>query len=110
MLDEGIYICSPRTLYRLLEEHGEVRERRDQLRRPAYQKPELLATRPNQVWSWDITKLRGPRQTRLPIPLHSMTSGIEKNRVTSVKKTESFTCHAYAPMNGMIVKKNAQEE
>jgi putative transposase len=60
LLDEGIYVCSPRTMYRLLEEHGEVRERRDQLRRPAYQKPELLATRPNQVWSWDITKLRGP--------------------------------------------------
>jgi putative transposase len=60
LLDEGIYVCSPRTMYRLLEEHGEVRERRDQLRRPAYQKPELLATRPNQIWSWDITKLRGP--------------------------------------------------
>lgn len=60
LLDEGIYVCSPRTMYRLLEEHGEVRERRDQLRRPAYQKPELLATGPNQVWSWDITKLRGP--------------------------------------------------
>jgi putative transposase len=60
LLDEGIYVCSPRTMYRLLEEHGEVRERRDQLRHPAYQKPELLATRPNQVWSWDITKLRGP--------------------------------------------------
>lgn len=60
LLDEGIYLCSPRTLYRLLEEPGEVRERRDQLRHPADQKPELLATRPNQVWSWDITKLRGP--------------------------------------------------
>lgn len=60
LMDEGIYVCSPRTMYRLLEEHGEVRERRDQLRHPAYQKPELLATRPNQVWSWDITKLRGP--------------------------------------------------
>jgi putative transposase len=60
LLDEGVYLCSPRTMYRLLEEHAEVRERRDQLRRPAYQKPELLATRPNQVWSWDITKLRGP--------------------------------------------------
>jgi putative transposase len=60
LLDEGAYVCSPRTMYRLLEEHGEVRERRDQLRHPAYQKPELLATRPNQVWSWDITKLRGP--------------------------------------------------
>ena len=60
LLDEGIYVCSPRTMYRLLEEHGQVRERRDQLRHPAYQKPELLATQPNQVWSWDITKLRGP--------------------------------------------------
>jgi putative transposase len=60
LLDEGIYVCSPRTMYRLLEEHGEVRERRDQLRHPAYQRPELLATRPNQVWTWDITKLRGP--------------------------------------------------
>mgnify|MGYP001460985869 CR=1 FL=1 len=47
-------------MYRLLDEHGEVRERRDQLRHPAYQKPELVTTRPNQVWSWDITKLRGP--------------------------------------------------
>ena len=62
LLDQGIYLCSPRTMYRLLDEHGEVRERRDQLRHPVYQKPELLATRPNQVWSWDITKLRGPVQ------------------------------------------------
>ena len=60
LLDEGIYVCSPRTMYRLLDKHGEVRERRDQLQRPLYQKPELLATQPNQVWSWDITKLRGP--------------------------------------------------
>ena len=60
LLDEGIYGCSPRTMYRLLEEHGELRERRDQLRHRVYQKPELLATQPNQVWSWDITKLRGP--------------------------------------------------
>lgn len=60
LLDEGIYVCSPRTMYRLLEEHGEVRERRDQRQHPTYQKPELLATQPNQVWSWDITKLRGP--------------------------------------------------
>ena len=47
-------------MYRILEEHGEVRERRNQLRRPHYRKPELLAEAPNQVWSWDITKLRGP--------------------------------------------------
>jgi putative transposase len=60
LLDEGSYLCSERTMYRLLAENGEVRERRDQLRHPQYAKPELLATRPNQVWSWDITKLRGP--------------------------------------------------
>ena len=60
LLDEGRYLCSLRTMYRVLDERGEVRERRDQLRRPVYAKPELLATAPNQVWSWDITKLRGP--------------------------------------------------
>jgi len=60
LLDEGRYLCSERTLYRILEENKEVRERRDQLRHPAYQKPELLATAPNQIWSWDITKLLGP--------------------------------------------------
>jgi len=60
LLDEGTYLCSPSTMYRVLAEHAEVRERRDQLRHPAYAKPELLATRPNQVWSWDITRLRGP--------------------------------------------------
>ena len=47
-------------MYRLLETHGESRERRDQLIHPVYQKPELLATAANQLWSWDITKLRGP--------------------------------------------------
>lgn len=54
------YLCSWRTMYRVLAEYHEVRERRNQLRHPAYQKPELLATGPNQVYSWDITKLRGP--------------------------------------------------
>ena len=58
--EEGRYLCSVRTMYRLLERRGELRERRDQLRHPKYKKPELLATRPNEVWSWDITKLRGP--------------------------------------------------
>jgi putative transposase len=60
LLDEGKYICSIRTMYRILHEHAEVRERRRQLRHPHYQAPELLATRPNQLWSWDITKLKGP--------------------------------------------------
>lgn len=60
LLDQGQYLCSARTMYRLLEQDGATRERRDQLTHPAYQKPELLATSPNQLWSWDITKLRGP--------------------------------------------------
>jgi putative transposase len=60
LLDEGVYYCSTRTMYRLLDAHGEVRERRDHLRHPRYSKPELLAQGPNQVWTWDITELRGP--------------------------------------------------
>lgn len=60
LLDEGQYLCHWRTMYRILEEHDEVRERRNQLRHPNHPKPELLATGPNQVWSWDITKLLGP--------------------------------------------------
>ena len=60
LLDEDLYLCSIRTMYRLLHGAQEVRERRDQLRHPQYHKPELLATGPNQVWSWDITKLLGP--------------------------------------------------
>jgi len=60
LLDQGVYHCSIRTMYRILDEHDEVRERRRQLRHPVYQKPELLAEGPNQVWSWDITKLMGP--------------------------------------------------
>jgi putative transposase len=60
LLDEDRYLCSERTLYRVLAEHAEVRERRDQLRHPHYAAPELLATRPNELWSWDITKLLGP--------------------------------------------------
>jgi len=60
LLDEGRYLCSPRTMYRLLAECAEVRERRNQRVHPTYVKPELLAERPNQLWSWDITKLLGP--------------------------------------------------
>jgi len=61
LLDEGRYLCSERTMYRLLEtQHGSVRDRRDQREHPAYVKPELLAERPNELWSWDISKLLGP--------------------------------------------------
>jgi len=62
LLDEGAHHCSIRTMYRILPENNEVRERRQQLRHPVYAKPELLAEGPNQVWSWDITKLMGPRK------------------------------------------------
>jgi putative transposase len=60
LLDEGTYLASQRTMYRILAANAEVRERRDQLRHPIYAKPELLATGPRQLFSWDITKLRGP--------------------------------------------------
>ena len=60
LLDEGVYHCSIRTIYRLLKQSGESSERRDHLTHPAYVKPELLATEPNQLWSWDITKMMGP--------------------------------------------------
>jgi putative transposase len=60
LLDEGRYLCSERTMYRVLEANREVRERRDQLRHMNHPRPELLATRPNELWSWDITKLKGP--------------------------------------------------
>jgi putative transposase len=60
LLDEGQYLCAWRTMYRILKERNQVRERRNQLCHPTYTKPELLATDANQLWSWDLTKLRGP--------------------------------------------------
>ena len=60
LLEEHTYLCSTRTMYRILDAAQQVRERRDQARHPAYAKPELVATAPNQIWSWDITKLKGP--------------------------------------------------
>jgi putative transposase len=62
LIDAGIYYCSVRTMYRVLVKKAAVRERRDQLWHPEYTRPELLATGPNQLWSWDITKLKGPRK------------------------------------------------
>jgi putative transposase len=60
LLDQGVYLASTSTMYRILRTEGEVRERRRQATHPPHVKPELLATRPNAVWSWDITKLLGP--------------------------------------------------
>jgi putative transposase len=62
LLDDGTYLCSISTMYRLLRLAGESRERRRQRTHPAKKKPELVATRPNAVWSWDITKLKGPNR------------------------------------------------
>ena len=62
LLDDGEYLCSVRTMYRILADDNASKERRNQLKRPKYVKPELLATGPNQVWSWDITKLKGPEK------------------------------------------------
>ncbi len=62
LLDDGIYLCSISTMYRLLAIAGESRERRRQRTHPAKKKPELIARRPNEVWSWDITKLQGPER------------------------------------------------
>ncbi len=62
LLDVDRYLCSIRTMYRILEKEGEVRERRNQRRHPTYQRPELLATGVNQLWSWDITYLKGPKK------------------------------------------------
>lgn len=64
LLDEGTHLCSVRTMYRLLEAHSLIRERRQQRRNPTHSKPRLVATGPNQVWSWDITKLPGPTRGR----------------------------------------------
>ncbi|MGH9168694.1 MAG: hypothetical protein ACRD02_12805 [Acidimicrobiia bacterium] len=64
LLDEGTYLCSIRTMYRILEQQGEVRERRNQLHRPFHVRPELLATGPNQLWSWDIERHEAPLDVR----------------------------------------------
>jgi len=60
LLDEGVYLASERTMYRILADAGQTGERRNHLTHPRHARPELLATRPNQLWSWDITKLLGP--------------------------------------------------
>jgi putative transposase len=62
LLDDGRYLCSVATMYRLLRAEGEVRERRRQATHPATVKPQLLSSGPNEIWSWDITKLLGPQK------------------------------------------------
>jgi putative transposase len=69
LLDEGRYLCSERTMYRLLAQRGEVRERRDQLTHPTYARPELLTERPNELWSWDLRVAARPREVELFLSL-----------------------------------------
>ena len=69
LLDEEVYLCSERTMYRVLASEVPVQERRAQRTHPEYKKPELMATAPNQVWSWDITRLLGPKKL-LPLRHH----------------------------------------
>ena len=64
LLDEGAYLCSERTMYRILAENRAVRERRAQRSHPNHPKPEVVARAPNEVWSWDITRLLGPQKWR----------------------------------------------
>ena len=73
-LDDGTYLCSQSTMHRLLRGNGESRERRRQRTHPAKKKPELMASQPNQVWSWDITKLRGPNRASTTTSTSSSTS------------------------------------
>jgi len=86
LLEDGEYLCSTRTMYRVLAQAGQVRERRAQRQHPVYVKPRLVATAPNQVWTWDTTKLPGPtkgtyytlhavRHPRPVLPLHRRLAG-----------------------------------
>ena len=97
MLEEETYLCAPRTMYRVLAAAREVRDRRAQARHPAYTKPELVATRPNQVWPWDITKLKGP----IPYLYYSRTSsstssaarrGLDGTRLRTWRRLIAATC------------------
>ena len=74
LLDEEVYLCSERTMYRVLASEVPVQERRAQRTHPEYKKPELMATAPNQVWSWDITRLLGRRSGAITTSTSSWTS------------------------------------
>ena len=111
LLDEGRYLCSIRTMYRLLDETGQVRERRDQLTHPPYTKPELLATGPNQLWSWDITKLRGGAKWTyfylyviLDVFSRYVVGWMLADRESSelAKRLIADTCHKFAIPEGQL--------
>jgi len=76
LLDEGTYLCSWRTMYRILDENQEVRERRNQLRHPQYARPELLATQPNQLWSWDTPSIENKKRGTLCVQEPNMDQNV----------------------------------
>jgi hypothetical protein len=100
LLDEGEYHCSIRTMHRLLKQSGESRERRDQLVHPPYQKPELLATAPNQLWSWDITKLLGPAKWTY-FYLYVMAEEVGRLNLYEVAYGPASELH-HMPLTGII--------
>jgi hypothetical protein len=96
LLDEGRYLASVRTMYRLLQSCSAVRERRNQLRHPEYAKPELLAVTPNQVLSWDITKLKGPVRGSAPMVRYdAWVAGPDSQQVTSRAPPLRVTAPSY---------------
>ncbi len=105
LLDEGAYHCSIRTMYRVLGANSEVRARRQQLRHPAYQKPELLAEAPNQVWSWDITKLMGPTKWSYFYPY--VVLDIFSRRVVGWKVANTESAALFRPLFNDTIAKHA---
>ncbi|GEM_PF-2778183 len=87
LLDEGRWLCSERSMYRILGAEGEVVERRDQSWHPKFEMPQLRATGPNQVWSWDITMLKGPMKW---VYYHLYVMLDSENRNTQSAKRLSF--------------------
>ncbi len=114
LLDEDRYLCSIRTMYRILDDNREVKERRDLLRHPNYKKPELLAEAPNQVWTWDITKLRGPEKWNhyhlyVIIDIYSrmvtgwMVSSRESGELAEALITETCWRQAIEPEHDLVI-------
>lgn len=97
LLDRGIYLCSSRTMYRILDSAGEVKERRNQARHPAYVKPELCATAPNQVWTWDITDLKGPvRGSRYKLyVIQDLFSRLVVGWTVQIREDERIACELH---------------
>ena len=109
LLDEGDYLCSVRTMYRILEDNQSTRERRNQLKHPDYQKPELLATAPNEVWSWDITKLKGSEKWTYYY-LYVILDIYSRCVVGWMLADRESACLAKQLMETTIEKQNVQDE